>query len=79
MDTTSEGCCLGYAMDGSTNLEFIQRQKLLLNNFRAQRKFRLWPASGSNPGDVEQDQFTDKFGTQIVENQNKNVFSLDFT
>ena len=74
MDTTSEGCCLGYAIDGSTNLEFIQRQKLLLNNFRAQRKFGLRPASGSNPGDLMENQFTDKFGTQIVENQIKMYF-----
>ena len=29
---------------------------------------------GSNPGDFEQDQFTDKFGTQIVENQIKMYF-----
>ena len=49
----------------------IQRHKLLIYNLRTQRKFRLWPASGSNPGDFEQDQFTDeKFGTQIVANQN---------
>ena len=39
----------------------IQRHKLLIYNLRTQRKFRLWPASGFNSEDVEQDQGTDKF------------------
>ena len=50
------------------------KAKLLFNNFRAQRKFGLRPASGSDPGDLMENQFTDKFGTQIVENQIKMYF-----
>ena len=60
-----------------------QRQKLLINNLRTQRKIRLWLASGSfNPEDVEWNQALINFGRQILQNQNyfiQILHELNFT